>query len=134
MRFMSASLLMGSLAIIVGPLATGQSAATGSSPAVQSAAVGSAAADKETYTRKAKDDVQEWEQKLHKFSVKVEAGGRHDVSASEHDLNEAWDKTKAEANKLQTASDDDWVSAKASYEKAIRDLAIEWNRIRPEDK
>jgi CRISPR/Cas system-associated protein Csm6 len=78
--------------------------------------------------------MQEWQQKLHDFSEKAEAKGQASTIAAEHDLNGAWTKTEAEADKLQTASAADWESAKISYEEASRDLAGTWDKIRPEDK
>src|SRR5579863_4418636 len=88
-----------------------------------------ATADRDSYAQKARAELQEWQQKLHDFSEKAEAAGRKDTIAAEHDLNEAWKKTEAEARKLQTASAAEWESAKISYEKASRELADAWHRI-----
>jgi hypothetical protein len=135
MRFLNASLVIGSMMVVGALPAAAQSPlAAGSQARVRLAAVSDPKVDKGTYTQKAQDDVQEWQQKLHKFSVKAEAKGQQDTIAAGHDLNEAWIKTEVEARKLQTASAEDWESAKVSYEKASRELAREWDKIRPEDK
>ena len=78
--------------------------------------------------------MEEWRQKLRDFSERAKAKGQKEGDAAENDLNAAWIKTEAELQKLQAASAEDWDGAKASFEKASRELADAWNRIRPEDK
>jgi hypothetical protein len=121
--------------ILVGPLLLGGvlPAAAGQSISadtpVRMAASGDSTADRDTYTQRARDDVQEWQRRLHDFSEKAKTDGQKDAAAAEHDLNEAWTKTEAEAHKLQTASAEDWERAKISYEKASQELADAWHRI-----
>jgi hypothetical protein len=57
---------------------------------VRVAAGGDTTADRDTYTQKAKDEMQGWQQKLHDFSEKAEAKGKEAGNAAEVDLNKAW--------------------------------------------
>jgi uncharacterized membrane protein len=124
------------IAAIVGPLmligalpqAAGQSSPSGTQ--VQSAAGSNAPADRDTYTQKARGDIRDWQQKLHDFSEDAKAKGQQAGNAAENDLNAAWTKTQAEAQKLQTATAAGWESAKASYEKASHELADAWDKVR----
>ena len=90
--------------------------------------------DRDTYLQQARADMHDWEQKLRDFSAKVDAKGQKVDNAADNDLNRAWTETQDASNRLQTASAQDWQSARISYEKATRDLANAWDKIRPEDK
>jgi hypothetical protein len=123
-----AAIVAGPLMLIgVLPAAAGPS--TSSDPPIRLAAGSDSTADRDTYTQKARDDLQEWQRRLHDFGEKAKTDGQKDAAAAQHDLNEAWTKTQAEAHKLQTASAEDWERAKASYEKASQELADAWHRI-----
>jgi hypothetical protein len=119
--------------IIVGPLML-FGAAAAADPSIQTdrsaqpAAGTEPAADRDSYTRRARDEMQAWQQKLHDFGVEAEAAGRKDTIAAEHDLSEAWAQAAADMSKLQAASAADWDSAKVSYETASRKLADTWDR------
>ena len=76
----------------------------------------------------------EWQQKLHDFSEKAKAKGREEGNAAENELNAALTKAEAEQHKLESASAEDWESAKISFEKASHDLKEVWDKIRPDDK
>jgi hypothetical protein len=92
-----------------------------------------ATGDRDTYIRKAQDDLQEWQQKVHDFGAEAAAKGRKDAIAAQRDLDEAWAKTEAEADKLKTSlktsSAEAWDSARTSYEKASHELAGTWDKI-----
>jgi hypothetical protein len=49
-------------------------------------------------------------------------------------LTKAWTKAEAASRKLQTVGAKDWESAKTSFEKASRELAEAWDKIRSPDK
>ena len=136
MRILNASIVIGALMLIGAlPAAAGQSPpALGSGAPVRVAAGGDTTADRDTYTQKAKDETQEWQQKLHDFSEKAEAKGKEAGNAAEVDLNKAWTKAEAASRKLQTVGADGWESAKTSFEKASHELADAWHKIRPQDK
>jgi len=101
---------------------------------VRLAASSDATADRDTYVRKAQDDLRDWQQKLHAFGEKAKIEGQKDSTAVANDLNKAWAKTKTEADRLQSASADAWESAKVSYEKASRELRDDWRKIDGENK
>jgi uncharacterized membrane protein len=129
MRLLIASIVIGPLMLIgTLPEAVGQSSSSGTQ--TQSAAGSNAPADRDTYTQKARDDMQQWQQKLRDFSENAKAKGQQAGNAAENELNAAWTKTQAEAQKLQTAGAEGWQSAKTSYEKASHDLADAWDRVR----
>ncbi len=131
MRILTASIVIGPLMLIGAlPAVAGQSTvALGSDAPVRLTANGKPTTDRDTYTQKARDDMQEWQQKLHTFSENAEAKGQEAGNAAENDLNQAWTKAEAASSELQTASAEDWQSAKISYEKASRDLANAWDKI-----
>lgn len=90
--------------------------------------------DRDTYMQRAKDELQEWQRKLHDFGEQAKAKGQTTSNSSGDELNEAWSKTEAASHRLQTASADGWESAKISFEKASQNLADAWHKIHPEDK
>jgi hypothetical protein len=122
--------------ILIGPLTLAASAgaqpAPGSNTAARVATVSDATADRDTYTKRAHDDVEDWRKKLHEFNVKAEAEGKEADRTAKADLNEAWQKTETASHKLQAAGTEGWEVAKADYEKASRDLAETWHKIHPD--
>ncbi|HXQ52184.1 MAG TPA: hypothetical protein VN802_13905 [Stellaceae bacterium] len=136
MRILAASIVIGPL-MLVGALPAGAGPSTlslGSGAPVRLAAAGDATSDRDTYMQKARDDMQEWQRKLHDFSANVEAKGKEAGAATEADLNRAWTKAEAASRQLQTVGAEAWDNAKSSYEKATRELADAWNKARPQDK
>ena len=136
MRILSASIVIGRLMLIGAlPTAAGYSTlAIGSGAPVRLAAGGDSTADRDTYTQKARDEMQEWERKLRDYSEKAEAKGREAGNAAENDLNKAWNKAEAASHKLETVGAEGWEHAKTSFEQASRELAETWHKIHPEDK
>jgi hypothetical protein len=122
--------------ILVSPLTLAASAgaqpAPGSSTPGRVATVNNAAADRDSYTRKAHDEVDDWQKKLHEFKVKAQVEGKDADRVAKADLNVAWRKTEAASRKLQAAGAKGWDAAKADYEKASQDLADTWYRIHAE--
>lgn len=132
MRVITASILVGSL-MIGGSMPNAFAQVAPATPA-HSVSKGDVKADRDSYTEKARTDVQIWREKLDRFDEKAKARGQTVVSASERDLNTAWTKTASAARKLQTMGAAGWEDTKISYEKASRRLADAWDRIRPGDK
>ena len=97
MRMLTASIVIGSLVLIGAlPAGAGQSTlAPDSGAPVRLAAGADSTADRDTYTRKAREEMQEWQQKLHDFSEKAAAKGKQLDNAAKNDLNKAWAKAKA---------------------------------------
>ncbi len=123
MRILTAAIVVGPL-LLSGTLAAGQ---------VQVAA-GDATADRDTYAQKARDEMQQWQRKLHDVGAQAEAKGQEAGNAAGNDLNAAWSKAEAASRKLQAAGAEGWESAKTSYEQASHELAEAWHRIHPDDK
>jgi len=135
MRIFIASIVIGPLMLTGALPAVGQSTnAPGSSTPVRLAAGGESTAERDTYTQKARDQMQQWQRKLHDFSDTAAVKGKAAGSAAEDDLNKAWSKTEAESEKLQTASAEGWESARTSFEEASRELANAWDKAKPQDK
>ena len=132
MRFLTAAIVIGPL-MLIGALPTVGQSITTNTP-IKLAAGGNLTVDRETYTQKARDEMQEWQKKLHDFSENTEAKGKEAGNAAEKDLNEVWTRTEAASRQLQTVGDEGWDAAKTSYEKAIRDLAEAWQKVHPGDK
>ena|SRR5579863_441623 len=133
MRILTAAIVIGPLTLIGAlPSAAGQSIS--SDTPIQLAAGVNSPADRETYTQKARDEMQEWQQKLHDFSANAETKGKEAGNAVERELNEAWTRTEAASRQLQTVGDEGWDSAKTSYEKASHDLVEAWQKVHSVDK
>jgi hypothetical protein len=136
MRILTASIVIGPLVLLGAlPAAAGQSTlALGSGTPIRLAAGGDSTADRDTYTQKARAEMQEWQRKLHDFGEKAAAKGKEAGNAAENDLNEAWTKAEAASRQLQTVGAEGWESARTSFEKASHELAEAWHKIHPEEK
>jgi hypothetical protein len=122
-------------AIMIGPLMLiGALPASGQSPAVRSAVPGNDAnADRQSYARRAQDDMLLWRERLEALNSTLSAGRSKGLNSAEKDLDAAWTASEVEARRLQTAGAADWALAKQAYEKASRDLAVAWDRIGAEN-
>ncbi len=131
-----ASIAIGSLMLIgAAPVAAGQRVlASGSGAPVRLAAGDGSTADRDTYTREAQDEMQEWKRKLHDVGEKAEAKGKNAGAAAESELDAAWAKADAASRKLQTAGAEGWDSAKTDFERASHDLAAAWHKNHPDEK
>jgi hypothetical protein len=89
---------------------------------------------RETYMQRTRAELQEWRTKLYGFSERAKAEGKKDDDAAEQGLNAAWTKTQVESRNLQTVSEDGWETAKASFEKASKELAEAWDKAQPQAK
>jgi hypothetical protein len=65
-------------------------------------------ADRETYTQKAHDDMQEWQPNLRAFDEKVQAKAVQAHTSTMDDLTKAWTQAEAASRRLETASSEDW--------------------------
>jgi hypothetical protein len=90
------------------------------------------AADRDAYARKAQQEVDEWQHKLHEAGEDVEAKGKEAGEAVKDDLHDAWAKTREASRKLKAAGAEGWASAKKSYEDASHALARAWKEHRPD--
>ena len=129
MKMLAALTLIGPFILTV---PAGAQSAPGSSTPARGAAVSDASAERDTYIRKAHDDVRDWRQKLHEFDVKAKTEGKEADKTAKADLNEVWLKTEAASRKLRAAGAEGWDVAKADYEKASQDLADTWHRNHPD--
>jgi hypothetical protein len=136
MRLLTAAIVFAPLMLIgVLPAVAGQPVSLlPSNTPVRLAADTPTATDRDSYMQRAKDEMQEWQRKLHDFGEQGKAKGQTASNATGDELNEAWNKTEAASHKLQTASADGWESAKTTFEKASHNLADTWHRIHPEEK
>ena len=91
------------------PAATGQTAMRASAQQTP---------DQTKYLQKAKDEMQEWSDKLKGMGTKAVAKEKQMSGAARNELDRAWSKTQAASGRLQTASAKGWEKAKASYESA----------------
>jgi hypothetical protein len=138
MRILPASTVVGSLILIglIGalPAAAQSIQPTHSAVPVRIASVADSAADRETYVQKARDEMQEWQQKLHDFREKARTKATAENIATRNDFNTAWTRAEAASHRLATAGAADWQSAKSSFEKASQKLAAVWQKIGTQDK
>lgn len=135
MRMFITSIVIGPLMLTGALPAAGQSAVAPVSSAPLRLAAGSEpAAERDAYIQKARDQMQEWQRKLHDLGDTAAAKGKEAGTAAEDDLNKAWTKAEAEADRLQTASAEGWENARTSFEEASRKLSDAWDKARPQDK
>jgi hypothetical protein len=92
------------------------------------------AAERNSYTQKAQDEVRIWEQKLQDFNAKVQASASRAKASATKDLNDAWAQTKTASARLETAGEKDWASAKTSFQRASHKLTVAWHKLNPADK
>jgi len=133
--------------ILIAPIVIGMLALAGASPAAaqsksvpdKGASVGMAAshdseADRKSYTQQAQGEMHLWEQRLHDFNAKVESKATGTQTSASKDLDGAWTETKTAWNQLETAGENDWTSAKTSYQDASHKLGLAWHKVSPKDK
>src|SRR5271170_5642355 len=60
--------------------------------------------ERDTYTQRAKNEVQDWERKVHAFGEQTKVEGQAANNLAGKDLNEAWRETDAASHMLQAAS------------------------------
>jgi hypothetical protein len=128
--------IIAALALVsVAPAAAQSNPGSGSSASVRvAAAPHDSTTDRETYTQKARDDMQEWQRKLHAFGAKIQAKATRVHNSAGDDLDKAWTRAEAASRRLETVSSEDWDSAKISFERASHKLDLAWRKIDPENK
>jgi len=92
------------------------------------------AAERETFTQRARDEMGVWQQKFNDLSARVEARGTAAQARAMKAIDSAWADTKTASERLEAAGAEDWDGAKASYKKASHKLALAWQKIDPEKK
>jgi len=133
MRFLTASIVIGPI-MLVGALSAAAGPSIAADAPVRQAAGNDSTADRDTYAQRARDQMQEWQKKLHEFDERAETKGQKAGNAADNDLHAAWNRVEEAGHKLQTASAEGWESAKVSFEKASHDLAETWDKVRGQDK
>jgi hypothetical protein len=129
MRIIAVSIVIGPLLLIGALPATAQTQSP--DPRIQLATGGNSTPERDTYTRKVRDEMREWRRKLRGLGESVKVKGQEAGTVTDRDLNAAWIKTNAEEHKLLIATAEDWDLAKVSFEKADRELAVAWDKARP---
>jgi hypothetical protein len=128
-------------AIVIGPLvmigtlpAASQSGHPRAGASIRLVTARDSTVDRETYTQKARDDMQEWQLKLRAFDEKVQAKAVQAHTSTMDDLNKAWTQAEAASRRLETASSEDWENAKTSFKKASHRLDLAWRKSDPGNK
>lgn len=129
MRVLTVSIVIGPLLLSGALPAAGQSKSP--DPRIQLSANVNSTADLNTYTRKVRDEMREWQHKMRGFGETVKVKGREADAAADSELSVAWIKTRAAEHKLRIAGAEDWDLAKVSFEKTERELADAWDNARP---
>ena len=128
------------IAIAMLTLAGASPAAAQSKPASdQSTSVGmatphDAAAERNSYTQQAQDEVRVWKRKLNDFDAKAKVKATDAETRASKDVDDAWAQTKTAFAGLKTAGEKDWDNAKTSFKAASDKLAVTWKRVNPADK
>ena len=106
---------------------------TGAPPALAQATGGAQSTDRESYTKQAEGEMQDWKQKIEKGGAKTEAAGKEAGASANRQLNTAWSKTQNASRKLKNVGDEGWEQAKLGYERAKRNLANTWHKVHPNE-
>lgn len=114
--------------LLFGTLTTATGQPVSSIASFQLAADSDPPSERETYTQKAHDDMQAWQQKLRDFGERAKAKGDEAGNAAGQGLNAAWIKAQVTSSELQTVGAENWDKAKSEFEKATQDLADAWDR------
>jgi hypothetical protein len=135
MKLFIAPLLIGSLALAgVSPAAAQSKPASDPGTSVGMSPARDAATERSNFTQQARDEVRNWQQKLHDFDAKAQVKATAAEASASKELNEAWAETESASGQLETAAEADWVSAKASFKTASNKLAVAWHKVNPADK
>jgi hypothetical protein len=126
MKYLIASVTAGSLVLMAALPATGHSARSLDS----NASALNSASDRGTYVQMARDEVQEWRQKMRDFRGSATEANK----AAVDDLTRAWTRTEAASRRLENAGAADWQGAKASYKTASQKLVLAWHKASPTEK
>jgi len=129
MKIHTALIVVGALALI-GTLP----ATAAQSPLGAGVQLADSTSDRDTYAHQARDQIQEWRQKLHDVGERAKAEGKELGADAQKELNLAWSKAETASHRLETASAQDWDDAKASFERSSRKLSDAWHRNYPKDK
>jgi hypothetical protein len=102
-------------------------------PYLQPAAEESFAQKRERYETKARQELDEWQQRVADLNAKAKAKGSELSEKGRAKLDAAWADTKAQWSKLKAASGDAWEGARARYERAKQRLASSWDELTKKD-
>jgi hypothetical protein len=130
MKYLIASVTAGSLVLMAGLPAAGQSARSIDS----NASALNSASDRGTYIQIARGEVQEWRQKMRDFGDGAQTRATEANKEAMDDLTRAWTRTEAASHRLESAGAADWQSAKASYKTASQKLVLAWHKVSPAGK
>ena len=133
MRILPTSTVVGSVLLIglIGtlPAASQSVQATQPTTSLRVAAVTDWKAERDAYVQKARDEVQEWQRKLHDLREKRRTKSSEANITAQNDFNAAWTAADDAFHKLETVGAEDWESAKMSFNKASLKLAAVWQKI-----
>jgi hypothetical protein len=134
MKYLSAAIVMGALTLSgAQPVAAQTKPDKPSATATHPVARDDVAA-RQSFTQKARYDVQAWQKKLADFNARLAAKATTAQAKASNDLDSAWAETKAASDRLETAGEKDWTSAKTSFDTASHKLALVWHKVKPSAK
>jgi hypothetical protein len=138
MNYLIATIMIGSLALYGAQPSAAQTrpAAQQTTPVLPSgttahAVARDAATDRQSFTLKARDEVQAWQKTLADFNAGLAAKATTAQAKASKELESAWAETKAASDRLETAGEKDWTSAKTSFDTASHKLALAWHKFNP---
>jgi hypothetical protein len=133
MKLFIASMTIGMLTV-ASPAAAQSNPASDQGMSVGMSTTRDAAAERSSYTEQARDEVRAWDQKLQDFDAKAQARAIEAKADTSKELDSAWSETRAAFSRLETAGEQDWNDAKASFKAASNNLAVAWYKVNPANK
>jgi hypothetical protein len=89
--------------------------------------------ERDSFTLKAQNDMQDWGYRIHDFAIAAIASGQHVDTSAEDDLTVAWHKASVASEALSNAGDEAWNRTKDTYVVAEAALASAWARLHAEN-
>lgn len=135
MKILIAPIVIGMLAVAgISPTAAQSKPLSDKGTTVGVATAHDAAADRNSFTQQAQEEVRTWQTRLNDFNAKLGAKATKAEANASKGLENAWTKTKTAAGQLETAGAKDWDSAKASFQSASHKLSVAWQKVNAKDK
>jgi hypothetical protein len=92
------------------------------------------AARKDAYLQKSRNDMAEWQRKMHVAGERGEAQGHEAAATTRAHLDRTWTAAERSWRDLQAAGAEGWDSTKNAYERSAAELRVQWHQLHPDDK
>ena len=85
---------------------------------------------RDSYIRNAESELTVWKHDVDDFATRAQTSGREAAKATAKQLGTAWDKAKAEGDKLASSTAEGWDRTKSSFEAAAHAFSDRFNQAK----